>query len=380
MRIVRLACLIIGVFFIVISFSFLPAGEYGEFVTSLVLGIGLIAFGVWNKLRTAAKRNASSATVNERKQPHEINHTEKEKVSNPDPAKTLEKASNNPAADNEKQFYETKHTKKANASNPNAAKILDELDQRIKQSKEHERIYQAKRAEKYAEKLSKLSQVEAIINPASNFENLNLDEIPEIKISRATHDEEKTKLLCDFVVIDVETTGISPKKNKLLEISAVRFVEFEPTEYITTLLNTKSPIPKDATAVNGITDEMVKGAPSIAEVAQSFMNFIGNEKIIVAHNTEFDLKFLYANGINLFAKGRKFYDTLQIARARLKKYDRRKAERAEDNDKYYEYDVSDHKLTTLLDLYNIYTPQAHRAFHDCIATGELFKALLSEGE
>ena len=208
---------------------------------------------------------------------------------------------------------------------------------------------------------------------------LDVNDMPELKIARIPRDPEQANNLCDFVVIDVETTGLSPKQNKLLEICAVRFAGFEPIEYVTTLIDPGSPIPEKITKINGISDEVVKGSPSIGSVYQSFLDFIGKEKVIIAHNIEFDIKFLYANGIDLFTVKRKYYDTCAMARTRLKRHSEYKDARHEgDYDYIQDYDVYDYKLGTLLKYYNIYSPKSHRALNDCIGTGQLFKKLLDE--
>ena len=228
--------------------------------------------------------------------------------------------------------------------------------------------------QKYESFINQIYKVEVAISDTPQVK-LNVDEMPELKIARAPRDAEQANNLCDFVVIDVETTGLSAKRNKLLEVCAVRFEGFEPVGYMTTFINPKSKIPEKITEINGITDDMVKDAPEIASIYQSFIDFIGKEKNIVAHNIYFDLKFLYANGINLFEVKRKYYDTLQIARARIPEYTDRRAEKSNIINARDFY-IENYKLPTLLKFCKIYTPQSHRALSDCIATGQLFKALL----
>ena len=95
----------------------------------------------------------------------------------------------------------------------------------------------------------------------------------------------------EFIAFDLETTGIQPKTDAIVEMGAVRFNGAEPGESFCTLINPGRPIPPGASAVNGITDEMVAGSPSIETVLTAFSEFCGDLPL-VAHNAPFDFKFL----------------------------------------------------------------------------------------
>lgn len=94
-----------------------------------------------------------------------------------------------------------------------------------------------------------------------------------------------------FVAFDLETTGIKPKEDMIVEIGAVLFDGTKPIKGYGTLIDPGVPIPPDASAVNGITDDMVRGMPRIAEVLEDFACFCGDLPL-VAHNAPFDFKFL----------------------------------------------------------------------------------------
>lgn len=94
-----------------------------------------------------------------------------------------------------------------------------------------------------------------------------------------------------FVAFDLETTGTKPKEDMIVEIGAVLFDGPNAVKGYGTLVNPGVPIPPDASAVNGITDDMVAGKPSIAEVLADFADFCGDLPL-VAHNAPFDYKFL----------------------------------------------------------------------------------------
>jgi len=97
----------------------------------------------------------------------------------------------------------------------------------------------------------------------------------------------------DFIAFDLETTGIQPKTDAVIEIGAVRFRNAEAVGTFSTLINPGRPIPPEASAVNGITDDMVAGRAGIETVLTELADFCG-ELPLVAHNAPFDFKFLLA--------------------------------------------------------------------------------------
>lgn len=183
----------------------------------------------------------------------------------------------------------------------------------------------------------------------------------------------------EFVVFDTETTGLTPSRDRIIELAAIRFVDGAPTEMFETFINPEKPISHEATAVNHITDEMVAGAPTISQILPSFESFVGSSPL-VAHNLAFDLKFLYYSGSNVMESRRKYFDTLTIAQKLLKKpkskYDKEFEVWTKDYDS--DYDVYNHKLETLAEYYNITYPAKHRAAADAIVTGELFLKLIND--
>lgn len=181
-----------------------------------------------------------------------------------------------------------------------------------------------------------------------------------------------------FVVIDTETTGLKPTSDRIIELAAIRFVNGVPVERFHSLINPERHIPEDATAVNNITDDMVKNAPTISQALPAFEEFIGKD-IFVAHNLKFDRSFLYRSGCNLYDSKRKYIDTLEQARKILKAPKRKKDEFGLwDIDYDSDYDVLDHQLETLCDYYGIVLVDAHRADIDALATGDLFLELVEE--
>ena len=183
----------------------------------------------------------------------------------------------------------------------------------------------------------------------------------------------------EFVVFDTETTGLSASKERIIELGAIRFVDGKPTEAFETFVNPEREISKEVTSINHITNEMVRNAPTISQILPAFEAFVG-KSALVAHNLEFDLKFLYYSGSTIIEAKRKYFDTLTQAKKMLKKpkmkYDKEFGIWEEDYDK--DYDVLDYKLETLCEYYNITIPMKHRATADAIATGKLFLKLIEE--
>ena len=96
----------------------------------------------------------------------------------------------------------------------------------------------------------------------------------------------------NYVVFDLETTGISAVKDDIIEISALKVKNHEQVETFSRLVNPRRPIPAGATKVNGITDEMVQSEPGLEFILPEFLDFIDGE-ILIGHNIQsFDLLFL----------------------------------------------------------------------------------------
>ena len=106
--------------------------------------------------------------------------------------------------------------------------------------------------------------------------------------------EKGQKLRDTYVVFDLETTGFSPVKDKIIEIGAVKVEEGKITDKFSTFVNPKVPIPFEITRLTSITDEMVMNAPTIEEVLPEFLEFIDGAAL-VAHNAGFDVGFIEQN-------------------------------------------------------------------------------------
>ena len=162
----------------------------------------------------------------------------------------------------------------------------------------------------------------------------------------------------DYVVFDLETTGTSTKKDKIVEISALRVRNGKVIEEFSSLVNPKCPIPYYATRVNNITDDMVADAPAIEEILPKFIEFVGKDVMLGQNIQCFDLKYIHRDcGLYGFEfMDNDFIDTLPIARACLPK-------------------LSHHTLSDLADFFDISTDGAHRALADCYMTHRVYEAM-----
>jgi len=167
-----------------------------------------------------------------------------------------------------------------------------------------------------------------------------------------------------FVIVDLETTGASPKKGAAItEIGAVKVRSGEHLGNFESFVNPLSPIPEYITQMTGITDLMLAKAPVIDEILPAFLEFAGqhNEVIIVAHNAPFDLSFLKsaAKELDITWPKYKTLDTVTIARQVLTKEE-----------------VPNCKLQTLAVYFGTKAQPNHRALDDALATTEILHALL----
>lgn len=160
-----------------------------------------------------------------------------------------------------------------------------------------------------------------------------------------------------FYSFDVETTGLNPVNDRIIEIGCCEFINLKPVKQFSTLINAGKYIPQSVTKINNITNEMVSTAPTEDEVYYYFSSFIksvldGNA-IIVAHNASFDMNFL-SNTLNrLGICGKLYYvDTLELSRHYL--------------------NLSNNKQTTVAEYFDIPIGNAHRAFDDALVCGKIF--------
>lgn len=164
----------------------------------------------------------------------------------------------------------------------------------------------------------------------------------------------------NFVVVDIETTGLSPEKNNIIEIGCVKYESglvsdtFQMLVKPPKLENKETYISKSIESITGICDDMVKDKPSIYEVYPQFRKFIGNS-ILVGHNVNFDINFLYEASMKVLGVPltNDFVDTLRLSRM-------------------FQTDLDHHSLSDVCRSFSVVNTQAHRALSDCYATGKCY--------
>ena len=164
----------------------------------------------------------------------------------------------------------------------------------------------------------------------------------------------------DFVAVDVETTGTLSYVDHIVELAAVRFSKGQVQSEFSVLINPGVSMPEEASRINGITDEMLKGKPSIDEVLEDFGSFCGTSWL-VAHNAIFDFQFLSTaleqhhclppQGVML--------DTYLLSKKMFP-------------------GLSNYKLSTVAEHFKISNTLFHRAKQDAWVCGQIFNKILKK--
>lgn len=165
----------------------------------------------------------------------------------------------------------------------------------------------------------------------------------------------------NYVIFDLETTGISPNYDEVIEISALKVKGGEVVDEFNTLVNPGRKIPFGATKVNGITNAMVAEAPAFSHVLAEFLDF-AEGLVLVGHNiARFDMKFIWRDAEQYFGEipQNNYVDTLQVARKHLPK-------------------MEHHRLVDLAEHYGISSEGAHRALNDCYMNQKVYECMVAE--
>ena len=172
---------------------------------------------------------------------------------------------------------------------------------------------------------------------------------------------EETKYTPDYVVFDLETTGISRVYDEVVEISAVKVRGGKVVDEFSTLVNPGRHIPAGASQVNGITDQMVAYAPRFVKVLQEFLDFTEGYPLVGHNIASFDMKFICRDAEKYYGSVpvNDYVDTLPLARKHLP-------------------NLSHHKLTDLASYYGLTTDGAHRALNDCRMNQQVYECMVKE--
>ena len=161
--------------------------------------------------------------------------------------------------------------------------------------------------------------------------------------------------LREWVAFDLETTGLSPRTDEIIEIGAVKFTAGDTIGEFQTFVNPNRQVPRFITDLTGIAQSDVNSAPTINEVASEFSEFVRGATL-VAHNAEFDMGFLRESGISLTNP---VCDTMELAQL-TRLYARSYALDQLSKDESYSLDT------------------AHRALHDARAVRSIFLTLIAD--
>lgn len=177
------------------------------------------------------------------------------------------------------------------------------------------------------------------------------------KVERKNKGRSIVRIPGHYTVVDTETTGLDPQADRLIEIAAIRVRAGKEVARFETLVKPGCKLSKAIVDLTGITDGELTNAPEPQDALQQFIDFLKDD-IIVAHNANFDVNFLYDSMQRCGMKPleNNFVDTMRLA-------------------KCIRPDLSNYKLATLAKTYRIAQPKAHRALADCETTMAVLQKL-----
>lgn len=159
-----------------------------------------------------------------------------------------------------------------------------------------------------------------------------------------------------YTAIDLETTGLDPKKERIIEIGAVRVEDGRITAQFSSFVNPERELEARITDLTGITDEMLAAAPKMKERIEEVLHFCG-EMPLLGHHVIFDYSFLKRAAVNAgFQLERNGIDTLKLARRFMPENEKK-------------------NLTAACAFYGIEQGNAHRALQDAISAHRLYQAM-----
>lgn len=162
----------------------------------------------------------------------------------------------------------------------------------------------------------------------------------------------------NFVIVDLETTGLSPLKNEIIEIGAIKVENGKVIDTMDIFIKPKVPVSKFITRLTGITNEMLEDGIDIQEGMSKFVEF-SKGYTLMAHNARFDMSFLNSNMNTCFNQNleNECLDTLKISKEKIK-------------------GLSSYKLENLANYFNVDYTGAHRAIKDCEITLDVYNNLM----
>ncbi len=164
-------------------------------------------------------------------------------------------------------------------------------------------------------------------------------------------------MIRSYLAVDIETTGLSPEQDRIIEIGAVRYIEGTAKEEFSMFVNPERMLPERIQNLTGITDEMLNDAPKEKEAIKKFLEFCDGW-ILLGHNLPFDYSFLKTAAIrNEVDLGQRGIDTLALCRT-------------------LHSELSTRNLAAMCSYYGIVNERAHRALEDAKAAAKLYECLI----
>lgn len=160
----------------------------------------------------------------------------------------------------------------------------------------------------------------------------------------------------NYTVVDIETTGLSPQYDDIIELSALKVRNNEVVEEFSSLLKSQKGVNSFITDLTGITNRMLMSAPEIDEVLPKFLSFIEDDTIL-GHNVNFDMRFIKNKTQRVLNRNveNPIMDTMILAKSNLR--------------------LRNFKLATIAQHYDIDTKNNHRGLKDCYITFEVYNKL-----
>ncbi|HJA65429.1 DNA polymerase III subunit epsilon [Lachnoclostridium sp. An169] len=163
-------------------------------------------------------------------------------------------------------------------------------------------------------------------------------------------------MLKSYIAFDVETTGLDPQENEIIEIGALKVRDGKVADRFMEFIHPLSPISTYITGLTGITNDMVADARPRKQVVSDFIDFCEDD-VLIGHNVSFDYSFMKCSAARDGMAFEKLgIDTLKIAQKVHSSLDSK-------------------SLGSLCEYYHIENKSAHRAYHDALATAKLYQTL-----
>ncbi|MFF2089049.1 PolC-type DNA polymerase III [Paenibacillus sp. NPDC058174] len=201
-------------------------------------------------------------------------------------------------------------------------------------------------------KAAKKNGIQVLFGLEANVVN---DAVPMVLNSR-----EEQLATTEYIVFDIETTGLSVVNNKIIELAGVRMRDGKEINRFSTFINPHEKIPYHIQQLTSINDDMVKDAPELEPMLREFVEFIG-DSVLVAHNARFDIGFIQANckSLGMPELTNPVLDTLELAR-------------------FIHPSLKNHRLNTLAAKYKVSLENHHRAVDDSLALGGVLYGLIGD--